>query len=135
MGVSILDSFVPEYVEGGSVFVSVTSYGMTFSKSSVEVLGFPRTVKVYLDRSGKRFAVVPSEEAEGTRNCARDPGHPKSSFVRWNDKKLLNQLIAMGNLELGENGVRVQGEYVADENLLVFDLKKTQPIVGKNRRE
>ena len=59
MGVSILDSFVPEHMEGGNLFVSVTSYGMTFSKSSVEAVGFPKYVKVYFDRSGKRFAVVP----------------------------------------------------------------------------
>lgn len=131
---SVLDAFVPENSGMGAIFVSVTGYGMTFSKASVEALGFPRLVRVYYDRKGKRFAVAPSLREEGARTFVRDPEGPRAGFVRWNDRRLLDQVISLGALELGENGLRVMGEYVPGENILVYDLTRTVPVVGKGTR-
>ena len=125
---SVLDAFVPENVTDGSVFVSVTDYGMTFSKASVEALGFPPFVRVYFDRKGKRMAIVPCEEEEGARRFSRADGSAQAGFVRWNDKKLLAQVFTMAGLAPGGKGVRALGEYIAEENLLVYHLRDTVPL-------
>ena len=129
---SILDGFVPENSGDGAIFVSVTDYGMTFSKTSVEVIGFPRYVKVFFDRKGKRMAIVPCSEENGARSFVRDSASPRAGFVRWNDKKLISQITSMGDLSIEGHGVRVLGEYVPEENLLVFNLKQTIPLRQKN---
>lgn len=128
---SILEGFVPENSDSGVIFVSITSYGMTFSRASVEAVDYPRFVKVYFDRKGKRFAIVPAEEGDGSRSFAKDRSLPRAGFVRWNDKRLLAQVTALGSLDLGPNGIRVMGEYIPEENLLVYNLKQTIPIRAK----
>ena len=129
---SILDGFVPENGGDGTIFISVTNYGMTFSKASVEVLGSPRYVKVFFDRKGKRIAIVPCAEENGARSFARDPEASRSGFVRWNDKRLMAQIVSMGDLSIESHGVRVLGEYIPEENLLVYNLKQTIPLRQKN---
>ena len=128
---SILDSFVPENCDTGSIFVSITDYGMTFSKGSVEAIGFPAFVRVYFDQKGKRMAIVPCGNEEGARKFARGGDTPQAGFVRWNDKKLLEQINTLGGLENSGKGVRVLGEYIEDENLLVYNLKQTIPVRAK----
>ena len=130
-GLSILDAFVPETGDIGSVFVSVTDYGMTFSKGAVEALGYPAFVRVYFDKKGKRMAIVPCGEEAGARKFARGGDTPQPGFVRWNDRKLLDQVNTLGGLDTSGKGVRVMGEYVEDEHLLVFNLKQTIPVRAK----
>ena len=119
---SILDDFVPENDLNGVIFLSVAEYGITFSKSSVEALGYPLFVKVLFDWKGKRVAIQPTENKEGARYFVRNPDSDKASFVRWNDKKLLSQILALGGLELYGKTLRVSGEYIQEENVLIYSL-------------
>ena len=132
---SVLDAFLPENSRPDSVFVFITGYGMTFSKSAVNLLGYPPFVRVYFDRKGKRMALTPCPEEEGARRFAKDPGTPRAGFVRWNDHRLLMQVCALGEIRTEGEGVRVQGEYYPEENVLVFNLKQTVPIRHRNARE
>ena len=132
---SILDDFVPEALRDSSVFISVTDYGITFSRDSVAMLGYPAFVRVYFDKKGKRMAVVPCESSEGARRFVKDGDLSGSGFVRWNDKRLLSQVYSLGALEPGGKGVRAMGEYVEEENLIVYDLKDTVPLRIRAGRE
>ena len=120
---SVLDDFVPENDLNRAVFLSVAEYGITFSKSSVEALGYPRFVKVLYDRKGKRVAIQPTENKEGARLFVRKQDSDRASFVRWIDKKLLSQILALGGLELHGKTLRVFGEYIQEENVLIYSLK------------
>ena len=109
------------FIEFDDVFVSLNRYGIKFSTSSVKLLGYPLYAEVYLDRENKRFAV-------------RHPEAKNASFVRWSERRLLNDLIDLGGLTLGDKGVRVPGEYIESEKMIVYDLTKAEAIRGKWRR-
>lgn len=116
------------------VFVSFTRYGMTFSTSSVRLLGYPLYAEVYLDRESKRFAISPGEKGDpDAKVFVRNPEAKNATFVRWNERRLLHDLIDLGGLALGEKGVRVPGEYIESEKTIVYDLTKAEAIRGKGR--
>ncbi len=88
---------------------------------------------VFVDRKGKRLAVMPCspDEDEEVRDFVRDPDSPNAGFVRWNDKKFLRDVIALGQLDLGEKGVRIMGEYQMENNAIIHDLNKAELITGR----
>ncbi len=117
------------------VFVSFTRYGMAFSTSSVKLLGYPLYAEVYLDRENKRFAITPGEKGDpDAKAFVRDPEAKNASFVRWNERRLLHDLIDLGGLILGQKGVRVPGEYVESEKMIIYDLTKAEAIRGKGKK-
>ena len=130
---SVLDGFKLYRDDKNSIFVSVTAYGMTFSKAAVEYLDYVPYVHVYFDEEHKRFAVSPSKKDNDARVFVKDKNASRAGFVRWNDKKLINCLLKIGELELGENGIRVNGEYHNSEKVIIFDLNDYVPINGKNK--
>ena len=122
------------FTANDGIFVSFTRYGMAFSTSSVRLLGYPLYAEVYLDREGKRFAITPGEKGDpDARAFVRNPEAKNASFVRWNERRLLHDLIDLGELNLGEKGVRVPGEYVESEKMIIYDLTKAEAIRGKGR--
>ena len=120
---------------GEDLFISITGYGLTFSKSSVKCLGYSRYVAVFFDRKGKRIAVIPGnpEEEEEIRDFVKDREARNAGFVRWNDKRFMRDVIALGQLDLGEKGVRVFGEYDMESHAIIYDLKRAEPITGRNK--
>ena len=52
--------------------------------------------------------------------------------MRWNDRQLISHIIDLGGIELGSKGVRIDGEYVASDNVLLFDLRNYTPLKGKS---
>ncbi len=115
----------------GNIFISVTDYGLTFSKSSVESLDYPQYVHIFFDKKESKMAVQPCEKDNRSRVFVKNKNSKRAGFVRWNDKKLINFLIDLGNLKIGANGIRIKGNYFDDENILMFDLKNYSPIKHK----
>lgn len=123
------------FTANDDIFVSFTRYGMTFSTSSVKLLGYPLYAEVYLDRENKRFAITPGEKGDpDAKAFVRDPEAKNASFVRWNERRLLHDLIDLGELILGQKGVRVPGEYVESEKMIIYDLTKAESIRGKGKK-
>ncbi len=132
----ILDTFdLYRRGEGGKIFISITNYGMTFSKSCVEKLNYPEFVHVFFEQEGKRMAIAPCTEDSEARGFVRDQSAPRAGFVRWNDRKLIQHAVSLANIELGKRGVRIYGQYIADDNVLVFDLKVYTPIGKQNETQ
>ena len=127
---SVLDGFVEENCGTELVFITVTHYGLTFSKAAVESLGYPPYVRVYYDQKGRRMAVAATENTEGARPFVRDPDSPRAGFVRWTDKALLARVADMAGLNLGPENARFPGQYIPEENVLIMDLKKKEPVRG-----
>ena len=119
----------------GKIFISITNYGMTFSKSCVVKLNYPEFVHVYFEHDGNRMAVTPCEKDSEARNFVRDKDSIRAGFVRWNDRDLIQHIISLGNMTIGKKGVRVYGEYVSSDNVLVFDLPHYTPIGKKSEEE
>ena len=107
---------------GGNIFISLTSYGVAFSKASVEVLNFPKYVHVLFDKNAN-MAITPCEKDKMARVFVKNPDSNRAGFVRWNDKRLINHIIELAELKTNYRGIRIKGEYFQDENILIYNLK------------
>ena len=116
---------------GGNIFISVTNYGVTFSKASVESLDYPNYVQVLFDRRDFNMAIKPCEQNSEARIFVRDRNANRAGFVRWNDKKLIRYMIELADLQIGEKGIRIKGEYFHDENIIIYHLKDYSQIKYK----
>ena len=114
------------------IFISITAYGLTFSKGAVEALDYPQYVHVLFDKNTTSMAIKSCEKDRQARVFVKNRNANRASFVRWNDKKLINFITQLGNLELASKGVRIQGDYFDDENVLIFNLKDYSFINYKN---
>ena len=120
---AVLDGFTTFNFSEGVPYVSVTSNGVTFNKSVVMTMGYPKYVVLLIDESGKRIAVQECEET--TPNATEFYKQKKSDVisVRWNGKDLLNTLQDMMGWKLDKNGgFRVSGTHLKDEKAMLFDL-------------
>ena len=106
----------------GNIFISVTSYGVAFSKASVASLNFPGHVHVLFDKNAN-MAISPCEKDTTSRVFVKNPDSDRAGFVRWNDKRLIKHMIELADLNIGSKGIRIKGEYFADENILIYNLK------------
>lgn len=121
-------------LENPTVFISVTEYGITFSKNAAHSLGTPEYVHVYLNEEEKKMLVVPCEKDKDAFRFYKLTIDGKLTFVRWTNRNLINAVIGMIEKKETHTGVRVYGEYLKAENYLIFDLKKSCLIKEKSKR-
>ena len=92
----LLDNFyVYGHKRSGKIFISITSYGITFSKSCVESLDYANFVHVCFENNGARMAVKPCKKDEKSRIFVKNRNSPRASFVRWTDKNLVAHLMSI----------------------------------------
>ena len=133
-----------EFIEGfelygkeispGKIFISITNYGLTFSKTCVDCLDYPEYVHVWFDKTNARMAVSPCEKDLKSRVFVKKKNSPRAAFIRWNDKTLLNYLLMVGNIDLGPRGVRIPGEFSAEHNALIFNLSEYKQMHERKRK-
>jgi len=122
----MLEGFEKFEVSPGSASISVTSYGVGFSKSAVLRMSRCEYVISLIDYSGKRFAI---------QKCGKDDdGSTKfyhgqrNTSVRWNNKELIKTLKTMMGWDLSKKAYKVDGEYIPNEQALIFDLNNAETI-------
>lgn len=126
-----LDSF--ELIRGNSElpFISLSKYGITFSKSALELLDLAEHVHIYIDRKNRQFAVQPCKQDVNSvtlvKNRESAVRNHKVPFVRWSNRSLLRTLEQMSGLSIQDQVIRVNGVYYEDENVIIFDLSKVIP--------
>ena len=118
---------------GGNIFISVTNYGVSFSKASVECLDYPEYVHVFFNRRENNMAIKPCEKDDEARVFVKNRDADRAGFVRWNDKKLIRYMIELADLKIGAKGIRIRGEYFSDENVLIYTLKNYSQIRHKDQ--
>lgn len=122
----MLEGFVKFEVSPGTASISVSSYGVGFSKSAVLRMSKCEYVMTFIDYSGKRFAIQKCTE--------NDDGSTKfyhgqlNTSVRWNNKELLKTLTTMMDWDLSKKAYKVDGEYIPEEQALIFDLNKAVSV-------
>lgn len=138
---SILDGFTKVTLDENQPFASFTENGLTFSKNSVELLGAPAYVELFINADSRQFAI---KAVEGSANGKATKPKSKSaihfynhkdsnkrswSLTRWNNKTFIDPIEAM--LPEGTNprrhghGVRIKGTYYPEENCIIYDCNKT----------
>jgi hypothetical protein len=119
----MLEGFRPINLTVGLPYISITKNGVTFNKTSIVKIGKPAYVLLMMDDVNKRIAVQPCDSSDEDAT-AFFKGEGKSVVsVRWNNKDLLNTLSKMMNYDLDKFSYRVDGDYLSNENALIFDLK------------
>ena len=123
----------------GTPTLSVTKNGVAFNKTTVEKLRKPETVLPLINKSSAQVAIKPCEYIDnGAQRFFRE-GNKVANGVRWNNKDLLDTISKMMKWNLDNGGYKVKGTYFEDENAIVFDLRKAEPLIknqeGSNNRQ
>ena len=126
---AILDSFVPYNFSAGVPYVSITSNGVTFNKSVVIKLDYPKHVVLLIDAAEKRIAVQSCDSTTPNAVAFYKPKKSNVVSVRWNGRDLLNSIEEITGWDLKNcSGYRVDGTLLKDENAILFDLKEAKSL-------
>lgn len=124
----IFDRFERISVNTDQPFISLSKYDVTFSKSSAELLGYPSHVEPMLNWEKKRFAI---KAADGQTDASPFVKNESAKIIRWNQRSLVRNLGQYTNAEnILEMGIRVNGQYYPEENVIIYNLTDTQPMSG-----
>lgn len=123
------ENFKPVNLTIGVPSVSITLNGVTFSKAAIVKMGAPEYVVLMINETDKQLAIVKAEkDAENSTPFVRNK---KSLNVRYNNKDFLNTLEKLMGWNLAQQGYKALGEYLGDDNALVFNLLTANPITGR----
>lgn len=122
---ALLDAFEKIDLNNTEPYVSVSQYGLTFNKSSVEILGYPKRVDLFLDAPGKRIAVVATDSPVGTPFCSDQQGRINP---RINNKEFSRRLYSLMEWEDKTVSYRAIGEWHEEEKLFIFNLRDAAKI-------
>ena len=124
----LLDDFELVDSVSGIPSVSITKNGISFNKSTIEKLHCPEHVKLYLDRIGKRFAIVPCNKGDNGYRAFYRKEKDTANGVRWNNYDLRTTIAGLTGWNLEEHGWKICGLYSEEDNALIFDLNKAEPL-------
>ena len=102
-------------------FITLSKYGITFSRQSLELLHEANYVHTYLDKKNKKFAVKPCEYDEAAVELVK-PGADRPNTLRWGNRSLLRTLVKLADVDVNTSSVRVTGRYYEDEDVIIYDL-------------
>jgi hypothetical protein len=115
----------------GLPYLSITANGITFNKTCIVKLGKPSHVLLMMNDETKQLAIqVCDAENDEATPFLRNEGKATLS-VRWNNKDFLNTLSKLMDWDLNECGYKVNGEYLSDENAMLFDLNSATVLGEK----
>lgn len=125
----MLEGFKQYNMTIGTASVSITENGIAFSKTTIVKMDKVPYVKLYIDEGNKRIAIQKaSKEDEGAINFY---SNQKIVSVRWNNKELLKTIARMMDWGLSGNVYKVDGDYIAEDEAMIFDLKKAEKTSSK----
>lgn len=126
---SVLEGFKAFNFNEGVPYVSVTNNGMTFNKSVIMKLDYPKYVLLLIDEDTKRIAVQAC--TADTPNAAPFYNKEKKNnvlSVRWNGRDLLNTIQSLMDWNLQERGYRIDGALLKEDHAMLFDLNNASEL-------
>ena len=118
-----LEGFKAFNFDEGVPYVSVTKNGVTFNKSVVMKLHYPKYVVLMVNDEKKQIAICPcAEDYPNSTSFFKENPKSRVISVRWNGKDLLNTLSDMMNWNLEQDAYRVSGQLLNDGEFMLFDL-------------
>lgn len=125
----MLEGFKQYNMTIGTASVSITENGIAFSKTTVVKMDKVRYVRLYIDENNKKIAIQKAKkEDEGSIAFYNNQ---KIISVRWNNKELLKTVAGMMEWNLSGTVYKVDGDYIAEEEAMIFDLKKAEKTSSK----
>ncbi len=108
---------------GGTPSISVTKNGITFSKSAIAKIDYPKYVKIYLNENSAQMAIKPCDDTDDDKVSFVKTDKKTINNVRWNNREFNKQIIKLMDVSIDGNAFRIDAEYISEENILLFDLK------------
>lgn len=102
----------------GSITISVTKNGLTFSKQAVSQMNMAEYVNLLLNEEEHKLAVQVCEETDKDKVRFAKDG---AQNVRWNNRVFLDSIIRLMGWDK-DKIYRVNGEYISSHNALLFNL-------------
>ena len=108
----------------GTPIVSLASYGITFSKSAVQLMGTPDYVMLGFNRTGRIVGVKICDKTEERKIPFAEK--MRNGYVRLNAKDFIRHIISSTGCEhdFGKEVTRYIGTWLQDEKLMLIDLNK-----------
>ena len=112
----------------GKPTISVTKNGVGFSKQVLSRLGYSHFVLIFINKVDKQL---------GIKACQKDtPGaikfipesKEKADSLRWNNPVFKDDIKSLVEKELAEGDFACDGEYIDEENALLFDFTKAHHL-------
>lgn len=125
----MLEGFKQYNMTIGTASVSITENGIAFSKTTIIKMDKVSHVKFFIDENNKKIAIQKAmKDDEGAISFYNNQ---KIVSVRWNNKELLKTIARMMGWELSGNVYKVDGDYFAEEQAMIFDLKEAEKTSSK----
>lgn len=106
----------------GVPYVSATINGLTFNKSVVMKMDYPPYARLLIDAANKQMAVQACDSTTEKAVLFYKPKPNGVLSVRWNARDLINTIERVAQWNLKEASYRVNGLYVPEQQLMLFDL-------------
>lgn len=124
---NLLDGFKTISLVTGVPTLSITKNGFGFNKTCVTKMNYCKFVRLMVDENGLRLAI---------QECPKDDqqsitffNQQKNLNVRWNNSDLLKRMERLMGWDFESDGYKCDGEYFEADRVMIFDLKKAQPIL------
>lgn len=102
----------------GSVSISVTKNGLTFSRQAVSQMEMAEYVNLLLNEEEHKLAIQYCDEKDKDKVRFAKDGNLN---VRWNNRVFLDNLLKLMNWEK-DKIYRIGGEYISSHKALLFNL-------------
>jgi len=102
-------------------YITLAEYGITFPSDTLECLNHAQFVHVYYDDDNKVVAFKGCKEDEYSHALCK-AGEKQQRFVRWSGHHHRDHIAKLLNVQLTKQGIRLDGKYLEDEDLLIFEL-------------
>ncbi len=112
----------------GVPYVSVTNNGLTFNKSVIMKMGYPKYVRMLTNEEDRQIALQICNENDDKAVLFYKEKASGVLSVRWNSKDLINTVARIGNWDLNNNSYRVSGVYIPEDSIMLFELDKASAM-------
>lgn len=127
-----LDDFKTVTLSSGPSAITISNSGVSFSQTAVNRMGRPQFVKLMINRDAQMIAIKKTEENDSERTPFYNPKR-KVVAAKWNYSELNNMITTMMNWDTTIATYKVYGQYYADDETIVFDLKEAK-VTQKSKK-
>lgn len=126
----MLKGFKPIYLKNrhtiDNPLLLASSHTTTLNSASARIIGKPPYVIFLVNEIEKKLAFVSCKEED--MGAIRFKPDRNRGSVCLRHKAITKTIEDLMNWNLNENSYRINGEYNADENALIFDLKNSMKL-------
>ena len=122
------DDFKPLERIAGRAVITVTKNGVSFSKQAVSKLSYTHYVQIFISQSKKILGVKACDKNSTNSIKFVNEEKQKVDYVRWNNADFTKEINSIATEEAVKEGYKVEGDYLQDENALIFNFNNLEII-------